>query len=73
MGALGKGPDLLVNAPLFLQDVGAIVLLCWALSFLVMIGRFFRSSNGWVDWTYPSFGQLIVDFKERLTRVSKKP
>jgi hypothetical protein len=57
--ALLEFPDELVHASADQQYFGGLFLLCWVISCLVMLIRFFM--KGWLAWHGPSFLQLIAE------------
>jgi hypothetical protein len=64
--ALMKMPGVLEKAGPCLQYIGTLILVCWALSVLIMLVRFFCIS--WLDWNSPSVVQLGLVLKERLQK-----
>lgn len=72
--ALAKLPGVLAQAPLAVQYSVTLVLLCWTISCVVMVVRFFFfTSNWWIGWHAPSFVQLSLDFKEMRRKRPGKP
>ena len=60
--ALAKVPDVLASTTPTFQCAGTLFLMCWTASCVMMVGRFFCTSNFSIYWEAPSFGQLIWDF-----------
>lgn len=64
-GAITAMPGMLAKATPGIQAVGMLLLLCWTISCMVMIGRFCCTPNQWISWHGPSFAQLFWDFRRK--------